>query len=489
MPKTETIPEENKTAGKRIYKAFLNYKMKKVAKNKLNALKALKKYENLPQQNTMTKLAVVKREKQRYTYAPTSMVLRSKKGGLMEDRVKARDLIIQENKEKQLQAEKSAREKIGNALLAYNFKRDYLQELKLRKEIETKTGEKLPVRQILETAITGLRDKLEAKRKLQQQKLIKTIKNEKILDDLTTSKEPKVEYILSDLKKLRKNDIFSSIAKEASDAGLSRLVELEGKKYVANDLATEAQNILPTLKTNTLAQKLGLEERNMENNKFFSNSNIRKEEMPFYNPMTEAKKENSAAQILQSVLKRKLNKEKNNLIAMDNLGDLLSQNVKKGRFVKGSQEAKDFMASVRANRKPKAPKRTAEEIKSLLSRARLGKGRRYAGGRPRKTPSVAEIVEAVVKKPRGRPRKIVAPSVATIVEAVAKKPRGRPRKIVAPKRTATEISALIARAKFMRSKPRGRPAKNAKEFAVGSRYEDVYPLKVKKPRGRPRKVK
>ena len=103
------------------------------------------------------------------------------------------------------------------------------------------------------------------------------------------------------------------------------------------------------------------------------------------------------------------------------------------------------MARIRAMRKPRVAKstvaRTPDAIKSLLSRARFGKSRRYAGGRPRKTPSVAAIVEAIVKRPRGRPRKTPV--------AVAKTPE--------------EIKSLLSRARFGKSRryAGGRPRKTA----------------------------
>jgi len=82
-------------------------------------------------------------------------------------------------------------------------------------------------------------------------------------------------------------------------------------------------------------------------------------------------------------------------------------------------------------------------------------------GRPRKAPASGSAV-AVVKKPRGRPRK--APASGT---PPAKKPRGRPRK-------APASGSAVAVVK----KPRGRPRKAPASGTPPS----------KKPRGRPRKA-
>jgi hypothetical protein len=121
-------------------------------------------------------------------------------------------------------------------------------------------------------------------------------------------------------------------------------------------------------------------------------------------------------------------------------------NTKRGRLVKGSQEAKDYMARIRAMRKPKtatAPKRR---------------------GRPPKTPIVAPApirdVAALLKranfrqrvKPRGRPRKDAKLFDPTVYPTTA------PALI-------RDVAALLKRANFrQRVKPRGRPRKDAKVF-------------------------
>ena len=72
------------------------------------------------------------------------------------------------------------------------------------------------------------------------------METEKKLKDISTSQD-----------QIRVKNIYASVVADAVNSGISRLVELDGKQFVANHLAIEAQNILPTLKTNTLAQKLG----------------------------------------------------------------------------------------------------------------------------------------------------------------------------------------------------------------------------------------
>ena len=101
---------------------------------------------------------------------------------------------------------------------------------------------------------------------------------------------------------------------------------------------------------------------------------------------------------------------------------------KPGRLVKGSQEAKDYMAKIRAMRKPKV----AKEPKKV--------------GRPAKLPVFGP------PNRRGRPAKYT-PSAPAVVS------------VPAPIRDAATIAALIARANFRpRTKPRGRPRKDAKVF-------------------------
>ena len=340
--KIVSVEHKTKVFGK-IYKVFLNYKAKQSAKNKLNAQRVLKKYQHLPQRTMIVKPIVQEDPKlQAKNYNKLATTYKPKRGGLMTDRFRVRELTLQENEESQTQAEKIARETIGNRLLAHNYKRDYLQELRLRKEKITKAGENKTVREILEEALIGMRDKLKAKKIVEQKKLLKTIEKKK-LKDISTSQD-----------KIRLKNIYASVVEDATNSALSRLVELDGKLFVAKHLTIEAQSILPTLKkTNTLAQKLGLEEREREldNIKLFSSANIRNENM--------------------------------DLAMVPYTGG----NSKRGRLVKGSQEAKDYMARIRAMRKPRVAKstvaRTPDAIKSLLSRARFGKSRRYAGGRPR----------------------------------------------------------------------------------------------------------
>ena len=137
----------------KIYKVFLNYKAKQSAKNKLNAQRVLKKYQHLPQRTMIVKPIVQEDPKlQAKNYNKLATTYKPKRGGLMTDRFRVRELTLQENEESQTQAETIARETIGNRLLAHNYKRDYLQELRLRKEKITKAGENKTVREVLEEA-------------------------------------------------------------------------------------------------------------------------------------------------------------------------------------------------------------------------------------------------------------------------------------------------------------------------------------------------
>ena len=135
--------EDKKKVFGKIYKVFLNYKAKQSAKNKLNAQRVLKKYQHLPQRTMIVKPIVQEDPKlQAKNYNKLATTYKPKRGGLMTDRFRVRELTLQENEESQTQAEKIARETIGNRLLAHNYKRDYLQELRLRKEKITKERKK-----------------------------------------------------------------------------------------------------------------------------------------------------------------------------------------------------------------------------------------------------------------------------------------------------------------------------------------------------------
>jgi hypothetical protein len=232
------IPEGGKKAVGKISKAYMDYKAKGWAKNKLNGQRVLKKYQNVQQATMIMPPTVQNDAPANQMYKQEGLTYRPKEGGLMTNVLRVRDVILQEIKDKQSQAETIARETIGNRLLAHNYKKDFLQELKLKKEIQTTAGEKKTVREILEQALTGMRDKLNAKRILEQNKLIKKIENEKALSSISTE----------DLKINKRKNIYASVVQDATNSALSRLVELDGKQYIANHLAIEAQNILPTLK-------------------------------------------------------------------------------------------------------------------------------------------------------------------------------------------------------------------------------------------------
>jgi hypothetical protein len=296
---------------------------------------------------------------------------------------------------KQEKAERIASEKIRDDLLAYGARLNYLRMLKGETPIQTKTGDTKTAKDILLKSILDKRERNFAMYKLEGRKRMEEIKNYVpqslmvvapiINRPMPEEEQPKVHPAVEKYKNLipleyLKNEqnfkfknMYASVVQDAKNSALSRLVELDGKQYIAQQLAIESPNI--KLRKSTLSQKLGLEERNIGSNNLFSISNSRNE-MPFFNPMAEARKENNAAKILQSLMKRKLaQKERNNLSQMSALGDMLSQKGKRGRLVKGSQEAKDYMARIRAMRKTK-------------------------------TATVAQVVAAVAPKKAGRSAKL-----------------------------------------------------------------------------------
>ena len=113
---------------------------------------------------------------------------------------------------------------------------------------------------------------------------------------------------------------------------------------------------------------------------------------------------------------------------MSALGDMLSQKGKRGRLVKGSQEAKDRMAVIRSMRVLKTWDPTKRALKPGTMFNKL-------------------VAFGPMKAPKKTP-----------------KPRAK-KSPPAPIRDAATIAALIARANFRpRTKPRGRPRKDAKVF-------------------------
>ena len=258
----------------------------------------------------------------------------------------------------------------------------------------TTAGENKTVGEVLEKALIGMRDKLRAKKIVEQHKLLKTIETEKKLKDISTSQD-----------QIRVKNIYASVVADAVNSGISRLVELDGKLFVAKHLTIEAQSILPTLKkTNTLAQKLGLEERDKDTIKLFSSANIRNENM--------------------------------DLAMVPYTGG----NSKRGRLVKGSQEAKDYMARIRAMRKTRV-------AKSAVA--------------PKKRGRVAKLPVFGPKNRVGRPKKYTPSAEIVVVQTVAPKKRGRPAKlpVFGPKNRPGRPKKYTPPVEIVMAKKRGRPAK------------------------------
>lgn len=352
------IPEEEKQAFGKILKAYMDYKARGWAKNKLNGQKVLKKYQNIQQTTTVLPQSV-----KGIDYTSSAKTLKPSSGGLFTDRERIKDVILQEMKQDQIKAENEAKEEIKNKLLAYNDRKRFLQELKLQEEIPTKQDEKKIVRDVFTQAFLGLRDKLKAKQILRTKKLIKKMENEKPLSSISTSQD-----------QLRLKNIYASVVEDATNSALARLVELDGKQYVAQHLAIESPKVV--LKKSTLAQKLGLEERNIPSINLFSSPNNRNEadimssRALLNKKIDKLYKENLAKRLFGAYK----TKTQGRYSAMQNSYNALT--AKPGRLVKGSQEAKDYMASIRAMRKPKT------------------------------APIVQPVVAAAAPKRRGRPPKL-----------------------------------------------------------------------------------
>lgn len=225
---------------------------------------------------------------------------------------------------------------------------------------------------------------------------------------------------IDDQKKRVKN-IYASVVQDATNSALSRLVELDGKQYIAKHFATMSPTVA-LKKPPTLTQIMGGENNNVALN-------------------------------------------------IENIP------VKMPRPAKGSQEAKDFMARIRALRKGGRRTKTQITQANLVKRANFMKPRVYKGRTP-KSLSLSAVVAstsapAPAPKRRGRPPKVqqtyasvlsapppapkrrvrqpkalsatVIPSSAAPVMG-AKRRVGRPRKIVS--KSATEIASLLSRARF-----------------------------------------
>jgi hypothetical protein len=134
--------EGKKKAIGKIHKAYLDYKAKESAIHKLNAKRVLKKYQNLPQQIMVIK-TVDQNESPKHQanqdYNKLATTYKPKSGGLMTNRFRVRDLMLQENKEQQSQAENIARETIGNRLLALNDKKKLFKRVEIKRRNTNKS--------------------------------------------------------------------------------------------------------------------------------------------------------------------------------------------------------------------------------------------------------------------------------------------------------------------------------------------------------------
>ena len=160
------------TASKKITKAYNDFMARKSAKNRLNLLRAKKKYADLAKYE-LTTLGV--NETPLPQFKSDRKTFKPKQGGLMTNlTLRARDLMIRDIK----QEEKEARQIIASKLLSYNYKKDYLRELKINQQITTKKGEKRTVKDILQEALLRKAKIFEAKKILRDKNIRKIIEEE-----------------------------------------------------------------------------------------------------------------------------------------------------------------------------------------------------------------------------------------------------------------------------------------------------------------------
>ena len=335
---------------------------------------------------------------------------------------------------KQREKEADAFEKLRESILNKQIRKNYLLDLKAQNPTTTKSGKTIIPYDVLTEALKQREKNKQAKWKLEalQRKkqlegmvplenlkggaiLIRPIPQEPppkpinpaiekykhlqpqtslVVDPNTFFQKPEEEpKIEKDNYKFKMN--YASIVEDATNSALSRLVELDGKQYIAQHLATESPNV--KLKKSTLAQKLGLEERNIEGNKLFSSPNSRNETdlmsgRKLLNKKIDELRGRNLISKMFGAYKKKTQARYNDMQSSYN-----TLTAKPGRLVKGSQEAKDYMARIRAMRKPK----TATVPKKV--------------GRPAKLPVFGP------PNRRGRPAKYTppAPTVSQIVATVA----------------------------------------------------------------------
>jgi hypothetical protein len=444
---------------------------------------------------------------------------------------KIKDFIGYYLMNKREKAERIASEKIRDDLLAYGARLNYLRMLKGETPIQTKAGDTKTAKEILLKSILDKRTRNLAVYKLEGRQRMEEIKNHVpqsllvvapiINRPMPEEEQPKVHPAVEKYKNLipleyLKNEqnfkfknIYASVVEDATNSALSRLVELDGKQYIAQQLAIDSPNI--KLRKSTLSQKLGLEERNMEGNNLFSSPNNRNASNSMSRKLNKKADElykTNLAKRLFGAYKNKSEERYNNMESSYN-----TLTAKPGRLIKGSQEAKDHMAKLRAMRTgfPRRTKAQIESDKIILAERKLKSGNlgRLVKGSQEAKDRMAVIRSMRVLKtwdptkralkpgtmfnklvafgPMKAPKKTPKPRAKTWdptkralkpgtvynklvafgpMKAPKKTPKPRAKKSPpAPIRDAATIAALIARANFRpRTKPRGRPRKDAKVF-------------------------
>lgn len=314
---------------------------------------------------------------------------------------------------KQREKEAEAFEKIRESILNKQIRKNYLLDLKAQNPTTTKSGKTIIPYDVLTEALKQRERNKQAKWKLQG------LQRQKQLEGMVPLENLKGGAILI-------RPISQEPPPKPINPAIEKYKHLEPQTSLVVDPITffQKQGKIPKkdkFKKSTLAQKLGLEERNKEGNNLFSSPNSRNETdimsgRKLLNKKIDELRGRNLMSKMFGAYKKKTQARYND---MQSSYDTLT--AKPGRLVKGSQEAKDYMARIRAMRKPK----TATVPKKV--------------GRPAKLPVFGP------PNRRGRPAKYTppAPTVSQIMATVA----------------PTKAARLAKLPVFGPSNRRGRPSK------------------------------
>ena len=418
------------------------------------------------------------------------------KVGLYGDRISAGR---QQMMEEELEEQENARETIGNRLLAYNLRRDYIRELGNFRPINTGSGEVKTAKDILEKALNDYKLKKLARYKIGG---IITLRQKLGLEGRLFSADNNRTEDMPGRGELIKK-FFGALRRTAQFAQLSENIN---RRKAGRTIGSSIRRRLAMNKYEWDKDMVGVGMRigRRRAGSVMSAMVRRRLAMGGYADVNDlgARLRTMATtlptlQLVADTTPSPTVARAATVVANDIVGR--SGNYKPPMGAKGTQERANYMAWLRSERK--GGRRTKKQITqaNLIKRARFGLPRAYLG---RPSSAVAPAPAPTVVPASAAPSRNISALLSRARFGKARRYPGRPRKVatlsapsislglsssVAPIAPSRNISALLSRARFGKSRryAGGRPRKVA---TVASLPNAIVASAAPKKRGRPRKI-